>query len=112
MNKVVFFAFSGNKMGINHIFLNVLDLREKEIDARVVIEGEAVTLIREFEESNNPLYKEVKDKGLIDSICKGCSEKLGVLEYNETVGIPITGSMKGHPPMEPYISDGYQVITL
>jgi len=111
-NKFVFFAFNGNLMCFMHVLLNALDLEEKGKEARIVIEGESVKLIKELEESKNPLYLKAKAAGLITEICKACSNKLGVLEYNMTVGIPVTGEMTGHPPMEKYISEGYKVITL
>lgn len=112
MEKIVIFAFNGNPMCFVHVLLNALDMDSKGFDAKIVIEGEAVKLIKEMEESKNPLYLKAKDKKIIDCICKGCSATLGVLEYNLTVGIPVTGDMKGHPSMEKYISEGYKVITL
>lgn len=112
MEKAVFFAFKGELLCFNHILINALDMDSKGVEAKIVMEGEAVKLIKELEESGNELYKKTKDKGLFDSICKACSAKFGVLEYNETVGIPVSGEAKGHPPMAEYVKDGYQIITL
>ena len=89
MRKVAFFPFKGEKMCFMHILLNALDLHEKGIPTKIIMEGEAVKLIKELEEEDNKLYKKVKDLGLFDSICKACSAKMGVLEYNEKCGIPI-----------------------
>jgi hypothetical protein len=112
MNKYVIFAFRGNPMCFVHVLLNALDMDSKGMDAKIVIEGEAVALLKEMEESNNPLYKKAKEKKLIDAICKGCSAKMGVLEYNSTTGIPLVGDMSGHPSMSSYIEKGYQILTL
>ncbi len=112
MDKVVIFAFNGNPMCFSHVLLNALDMAERGMDARIVIEGEAVTLLKGLEESNNPLYLKAKEKKLIDAICKACSAKLGVLDYNETLGLPIVGDMSGHPSMARYMEDEYTVITL
>lgn len=112
MRKVAFFAFKGEEMCFAHLLLNVIDLHEKGVPATIIMEGEAVKLIKPLEESNNPLYKKAKDLGLFDCICKACSAKLGVLEYNETVGIPIKGNLQGHPAMHDYLNDGYEIITL
>ena len=112
MDKYVYFAFNGNPLCFNHVLLNVLDMNSKGIDAKLVIEGEAVKLVQKFEESKNPLYMMLKEKNLIDSICKACSAKLGVLEYNSTVGIPLKGDMKGHPSMAAFTALGYRIITL
>jgi len=112
MEKFVIFAFTGNPMCFVHVLLNAIDMDSKGLDAKIVIEGEAVKLIKEMEESNNSLYKKAKEKGLIDCICKACSAKMGVLEYNETVGIPLGSDMSGHPSMSSFTNKGYQVITL
>ncbi len=112
MDKFAFFAFNGSLMCFQHVLLNALDLDEKGMEAKIIIEGESVKLIEKLEESNNKHYFAAKEKGLIDCICKACSASLGVLEYNETVDIPLKGDMSGHPSMEAYISEGYQIITL
>ncbi|MCK5128285.1 MAG: hypothetical protein KAQ68_00425 [Clostridiales bacterium] len=112
MKKIALFAFKGNSMCFVHVLLNAIDLSSKEYDVKIIIEGEAVTLIKEFEESKNPLYKMAKEKGLIDCICKACSVKLGVYEYNQSVGIPINGEMHGHVPMAAYTDKGYEIITM
>jgi hypothetical protein len=112
MNKFVFFAFNGNPMCFVHVLLNTLDLDSKGMEAKIVIEGEAVKLVKEMEESGNRMYKKAKEKGLIDCICKACSVKMGVLDYNKTVGIPLGEDMNGHPSMAAYIEKGYQIITL
>jgi len=110
LKKFVYFAFNGNPMCFTHILLNALDMKEKGYDSIIVIEGEAVKLVKELEE--NKLFLKAKDQGIIDGICKGCSAKLGVLEYNQSSGIPLLGDMKGHPSMESYIKKGYNIITL
>ena len=112
MKKYVYFAFKGEAMCFMHILLNALDMESKEIEARIVIEGEAVVLVKMMIESKNPLFKKVMDKGLIDCICKACSSKMGVLEYNENCGIPINGDMSGHPAMSKYTDEGFEIITL
>ncbi len=112
MKKYVFFAFKGEAMCFMHVLLNTLDMVSKGLDARIVIEGEAVVLVKQMIESENPLFKKAMEMGLIDSICKACSAKMGVIEYNLTCGIPLSGDMSGHPAMAKYIKDGYRVITL
>lgn len=112
MEKIAFFPFKGEKMCFMHILLNALDLHEKGITAKIIMEGEAVKLIKELEEEENKIYKKVKDLGLFDSICKACSAKMGVLEYNEKCGIPLKGDLQGHPAMYEFIKEGYKIITL
>lgn len=95
-----------------HVLLNALDMESKGMEAKIVIEGESVKLVQELETSKNPLYLKCKEKGLIDGICKACSAKMGVLEYNQTVGLPLLDDMNGHPGMAPYLEKGFQVVTL
>lgn len=112
MNKYVLFAFNGNAMCFIHVLLNAIDLKARGADAvAIVIEGEAVKLIQELETTQNPLYLKAKAQGLIDCICKACSAKMGVLEFNLTTGIPVTGEMSGHPAMGDYTQQGYEIIT-
>ena len=112
MDKVAIFAFRGDPTCFVHVLLNSIDMKEKGIDVRVILEGEAVKLIKEMRETDNRLFGKAFDMGLFDSVCKGCSAKFGVLEYNLGSGIPVNGDMTGHPPMEPYIRQGYSIITL
>lgn len=112
MNKVAYFAFNGNPMCFTHVLLNAVDMHEKGYESLIVFEGEAVKLIKEMEENKNPLFAKVKEQGLFHAVCKACSAKMGVLEYNESCGIPLAGEMNGHPALEPYIKKGYEIITL
>ncbi len=112
MDTYVIFAFNGNPTCFIHVLLNAMDLHEKGYGVKIVLEGEAVTLIKTMEEGKNPLFKKVLEKGLFDCVCKACSAKLGVLEYNEKSAIPVTGDMSGHPSFSQYIAQGYKIITL
>ncbi len=112
MNKIAFFPFMGEKMCFTHVLINAIDLHEKDVDTKIIVEGEAVKLIKVLEEEENEMYLKAKDLGLFDSICKACSNQMGVLEYNKTVGIPLKGNANGHPAMYDYIADGYEIITL
>ena len=112
MNKFVYFAFQSEAVCFMHVLLNALNMHQRGIDAKIVIEGKATALVKEMEESQNPLYAKAKEAALIDCICKACSAKMGVLEYNQNVGIPLCDEMRGHPAMASYIEQGYQIITL
>ncbi len=111
MDKIAIFAFRGDKMCFTHVLLNALDMNSKGMDVKIVMEGEAVKLIMELQESKNVMYLKAKDLGLFDCICKACSAQLGVLEYNQTCGIRLADEMKGHPAMATYLEKGYQIIT-
>lgn len=112
MKKVVYFVFNKNPMCFLHVLLNGLEFHKQGWTAKIVLEGEAVTLIQQMEEDKNPLYVKVRELGIFDCICRACSIKMGVLEYNEKSGIPLKGELNGHPSMEVYLEEGYQIITL
>jgi hypothetical protein len=112
MNKYVFFAFKGEMMCFSHVLLNAIDMDSRKMDVKIVIEGEAVKLLEPLITSENPLFNKAQSLGLVDCVCKACSAKMGVLDYNEKSGVKLCDDLMGHPSMASYISDGYQVITL
>jgi len=112
MKKTAFFAFKGEKMCFMHVLINAIDCHEKGIDAQIIVEGEAVKLIKELEEEKNKLYLKARELGLFDCICKACSCQMGVLDYNEKTGIPIKSGAYGHPAMQDYLEAGFEIIAL
>ena len=111
--KTVFYAFQGEKMCFLHLLFNAIDLHEKGLDVRIVIEGKATALLQPLIEEKNPLFEKVSTLALIDSVCKACANQMGALAYLEkATNLPINGDLMGHPPMAPYIAAGYQIITL
>ena len=112
--RVVLVAFNGEPMCFVHVLLNGLDMKEKGYEVKVVIEGSATKLVNELEDEKNPfskLYREVKEQGLIDCVCRACASKMGALEGVEAQGLPLCKEMKGHPGLAKYMEQGYQVIT-
>ncbi len=114
MEKVVLFPFNGEMMCFIHVLLNALDMKDKNFDVKVVVEGAATKLPLELLKEENPMHKlwqQAWDKGLIAGTCKACSAKMGVLEAVEAAGIPLLGDMKGHPGMAGWMERGYKIIT-
>jgi len=114
MEKVALFAFNGELMCFVHVLLNALDMKEKGYDVKLVIEGSATKLITELGESGKPFFKlfsTVKEKGLIDCICKACAGKMGTLKEAERQAIPLCDEMSGHPSMARYMETGHTVLT-
>ncbi len=114
MKKVVLFAFNGDKMCFIHVLLNALDMHEKGYEVKIVVEGSATKLVPEMAKEGdflNPLYKKAREAGLFAIVCKACSAKMKVLEAVEKEGLPLGGTLKGHPSMSEYLDLGYQLIT-
>ena len=112
MKKTVFFAFNGEMVYFQHVLLNALEMKEKGDDVQIVMEGETVTLIEKLDKENHFMFKEAKEKGIINSVCRACTIGYGALPYNETCGIPLSEENHGHPSMQKFINQGYDVITL
>jgi hypothetical protein len=112
--KFALFAFNGDPMCFIHVILNALDMHDKGHDVKVIIEGSATKLIKEFKNEKNSmynLYEKLEDLNLIDCFCKACSNKMGALERVKELGFPTCAEMNGHPSMTKYINQGYSIIT-
>ena len=111
MNKIAMFVFRGDPLCFIHVMLNALDMAEKGMDVKIILEGESVKLIQPMQTSGNKLFQQLQDKNLIDCVCKACSAKMDVLAYNQGSGIRLADEMSGHPAMSTYIAKGYDIIT-
>ena len=114
MKKSALFVFNGDPMCFIHVLLNSLEMNAKGQSGRIVIEGAATKLIPELANTGNPLHKlweKTKEAGLIDGVCKACSQKMGTLEASKEQGLTLLDEMNGHPSMERYIREGFNIIT-
>lgn len=114
MRKVALFVFNGDPMCFIHVLLNALDLKQKGDAPGIVVEGAATKLLPALTESENPLHglwKKVKEAGLVEGVCRACSEKMGTRKAAEDQGLPLLDDMNGHPGMAGYRQAGWQIIT-
>ncbi len=112
MKKIAIFTFMGEKMCFIHGLLNAVAMKKSGMEVKLILEGQSVALVEEFMESKNPLFQKAINMGIVDGICKACSNQMGVLSYNEQSGILLLDEMEGHPSMARYIEDGYEIITM
>jgi len=114
MKKIAIFAFNGEAMCFAHALLNANDLFEKGYDVKLIIEGSATKQIQELSDPKKPfakLYEKIKKKGLIDCVCKACANVMGVISFVEEQKLPLGDDLKGHPSVEKYINQGYEIVT-
>lgn len=114
MAKIVLFAFNGEMTCFVHALLNALDLEAKGHQVQLVVEGTATKLAPLFGQPAGPfagLFGQVREKGLLAGVCRACAAKMETLAQVEALGLPILDGMSGHAAMEPFIAQGYQVIT-
>lgn len=112
--KKAFFAFKGDPVCFIHVLLNALDMNEKGMEVRIVMEGAATALVPDLALHANPLnsmWESVKDKGLVAGVCKGCAVKMNALESAKAQNLAILDDMKGHPSMAAFLQNGYDIIT-
>lgn len=111
--KTLFYVLKdpSNTMDYFHLFLNVKDLKKKNFDVKLVLEGYATALVSKMADKNHPLntaYEEVKSS--IVAVCKGCAIATNSLKAAEEQGLPIIGNLENHVALEPYIKDGYSIV--
>ena len=114
MKKIALFIFNGDPMCFIHVLLNAIDLNENGYQVKIVIEGSAVKLIPELAEEGNPqnkLWGKVKSLGLVEGVCRACSNKMGASKDAEKQGLTLLDDMSGHPGMADYMDQGYEIIT-
>ncbi|WP_028585761.1 DsrE family protein [Desulfogranum mediterraneum] len=114
MKKTVFFAFRGDPLCFIHVLLNGLDMQARQLEGKVILEGEAVSLVAEMARKDHflhQLYTKAKEQQLFIGACKACANKLGATQAIEAEEIALIGEMSGHPAMADYIEQGYTVLT-
>ena len=114
MKKFALFVFNGDPMCFIHVLLNALDMKAKGHEVKIIIEGASVKLIPELVKLGNPLnglWKKNLEAGLVEGVCKACSNKMGTLEAAKEQCLPLLDDMSGHPSMAAYRDNGYEIIT-
>lgn len=111
--KVLLVAFQGQPMCFIHVLLNGLQLQANGHQCKIIIEGEATRLVPEISQEGHflyALYRQMLEKGLLEGVCRACSQKTQVIETIEKEGLPLLDDMSGHPGMAKYIEQGFEII--
>jgi hypothetical protein len=115
MKKVALFAFIGEPMCFAHVLLNAFEMKEKGYDVRIVMEGSATKLVKDFHEDETlpfaKQYKKAVEQGLVDAVCDACAAKMGSKQSAVDQGLKLVGEMKGHPSVSRYLEEGFEVLT-
>lgn len=115
MQKVLLVAFKGEQMCFMHVLLNGLNMKEKGLDVKIIVEGTATKQVEVLADPKEPLaglYNKVKEAGLIEGVCKACATKTGAIAAAESQELTLLSDMSGHPGLAKYILEGYSIITL
>jgi hypothetical protein len=114
MKKIALLAYNGEPTCFAHVMLYALDFDKKGYEVKVIIEGAATKLIPDLAKPEAPfanLYSQLKEKGLLTCICKACSQKMGTIEEAESQGLNIVGDMQGHPSIEGFLREGFEIVS-
>ncbi len=114
MKKIALLAYNGELTCFAHVILFALDFDKKGYEVKVFLEGAATSLITDLAKTDAPfgaLYNQLREKNLLNCICKACSLKMGTLAEAEKQGLAIVGDMQGHPSIEGLVSDGFEIIS-
>lgn len=114
MKKNALVVFNGDPMCFIHVLLNALDMDASGLDCRIIVEGAATGLIAALAEKTHPLntlWEKTKAAGLVEGVCKACSQKMGSLEAAREQGLALLDEMNGHPSIVRYQTQGYEIIT-
>ena len=109
MKKYLIYLMQGQKMCALHALMNAVELA-KEHEVKLIFEGQAVLLPKEFEEDKNPLYLKLKEGKQIAGVCKACATMLGSLEDVKNYELPLLEEMNGHAGVKPYTDQGFEVM--
>ena len=109
----VLFAFRSDPMCFIHVLLNSIDLHERNQGGRIVLEGEAITLVPVMSQPGHFLfgpYEKARNLGLIEGACRACSAKLKMTEQVKLQDLALLGDMAGHPSMGAYAEKGFEIL--
>ena len=56
-------------------------------------------------------YEKARSLDQVEGACKACSNKLGVLDDVQAMGLVLHDDMSGHPSMARYMENGFEAIT-
>lgn len=112
MKKLLFVMWSANKGVFTHIMMNVIDFFEKGYKVGIVFESEGCKLIPMYEENQNDKFEKIRKNKLIFSVCKVCASATGALESAEKMGLPIHDDLFGHTPLEKWVKEDYDLISV
>ncbi|MBN1653039.1 MAG: DsrE family protein [Deltaproteobacteria bacterium] len=115
MEKIALLTFNGELVCFAHVLLNALDMKERNHEVEIIVEGAATKLIKTLhEQPDQPfaaLYKKVLAQGLITTVCDACAAKMGAKQSALEQGLTLVSDISGHPSIAKFIERGFRVIT-
>ena len=115
--KIALVLMAGTDMPcrMTHALLWALDVAARGDEAKIVLEGKAphwLLALPDPAHGRHRLYQTVKEKGLIDGVCKACAVQAQAVEAAAEEGLRLVYDASGHVSLVPYMEKGYQIVTL
>jgi hypothetical protein len=116
VRKLLFVVFTNDACRRNHAFLYAVDLARHGHVVRMILEGDATQSLRERDGRFGALFEEARALGLLAGLCKtataGCKDaSRDVTRLARELGLPLIDTLDGHAGIEPFVSEGYEVVT-
>jgi hypothetical protein len=114
--KLLFVVFTDDACRRNHAFMYAIDLARHEHSVRILLEGDATQSLRERDGRFGELFEEARALGLLVGACKTASSGCGdpardVTGLARESGVPLIDTLDGHAGIEPFVGEGYEVVT-
>lgn len=114
--KLLFVVFTDDACKRNHAFLWAADLARHGHQVRILLEGEGTQSLKVREGRFGELFEQARGMGLIAGACKtascGCSEpERDVSAIAQELGLALLDGADGHASIEPFVREGYEVVT-
>lgn len=117
--KFLFIVFTSDDCKRNHALLYALDLHKKGYETKLILEGDATQALTQLNEATSTFAKllvQAQQAGVLAGTCQtasggckceGTSEALKAAQANN---IALLHDMDGHPGIEPFLREGYEVL--
>jgi hypothetical protein len=119
--KVLFVLFAGDECRQNHAFLYALDLHDKGHAVKLILEGPATKVLGDVASGSRTveLLRRASAAGIVAGACKGAASLFATddparkgADVTTALGVQLLSDLDGHPSIEPFVRDGYQVIVV
>lgn len=117
--KLLFMVFTDEACKQNHAFMYALECDEKGHQVRIILEVPATACVNRLAKGGkfSELFKQAKEAGLIEGVCKtasgGCSTEEKARNVANTAkkeGLKLISDLDCHAGINRFVSVGYQVI--
>lgn len=108
------FIFTDRADTFAHAVLNALDMFERDMDVRVVLDGRATRVLKKAGKASDPvgfLLSEALGASLVDCVCQSCADRYRTLDAAVQMNLPLTEPAQGHPSIADYLAQGYEILT-